>query len=138
MISQLELATRIARRASVKCLGIGVLVGSLITGLAICTPSARGNETIARIWNEQLLDAIRNDTARPTVHARNLHHLSIATYDAWAAYEILPRQVLHEERAAAVDLEAARREAISFAAYNIIKHRFVSCPAGIGPGKDHT
>jgi hypothetical protein len=114
----------------------------LFCGLVVVTtgfvPHARGDESIARIWNEQLLDAIRNDTARPTVHARNLHHLSIAMYDAWAAYETLPRQVLHEERATAVDLEAARREAISFAAYNIIKHRFVSGPAGIGPGKDHT
>ena len=32
----------------------------------------------ARQWNEELLDAIRRDLARPTVHARNLYHVSAA------------------------------------------------------------
>jgi hypothetical protein len=111
-------------------------------GLAVCaTPfvgRAHANESVARIWDEQLLDAIRNDTARPTVHARNLYHLSAAMYDAWAAYDTVARQVMHQERAVSPDVEAARREAISHAAYNIIKHRFVSGPAGVGPGRDHT
>jgi hypothetical protein len=114
------------------------LAGVLAAGFGLYHAAARGEETIARIWNEQLLDAIRNDTARPTVHARNLHHLSVAMYDAWAAYETHAHQVMHHERATDADREAARREAISFAAYNIIKHRFVSGPAGIGPGRDHT
>ena len=30
--------------------------------------------SVARDWNEELLDAIRIDFARPTVHARNLFH----------------------------------------------------------------
>jgi hypothetical protein len=98
----------------------------------------RADESVARIWDEQLLDAIRNDTARPTVHARNLFHLSTAMFDAWAAYDTVARQVMHQERALALDVEAARAEAISHAAYNIIKHRFVSGPAGVGPGHDHT
>ena len=38
-------------------------------------------QSIARIWNEQVLSAIRLDYARPTVHARNLYHTSIAMYD---------------------------------------------------------
>mgnify|MGYP005739841065 CR=1 FL=1 len=29
-------------------------------------------------WNELLLEAIRNDLARPNVHARNLHHFSLS------------------------------------------------------------
>ena len=29
------------------------------------------NRSIAREWNEQVLHAIRNDYARPTIHARN-------------------------------------------------------------------
>ncbi|MEL6191495.1 MAG: hypothetical protein AAFR66_05575, partial [Bacteroidota bacterium] len=40
--------------------------------------------SVARQWNEALLFAIRNDLARPTVHARNLFHTSAAMYDAWA------------------------------------------------------
>ena len=43
--------------------------------------------SIARVWNEMLLDAIRRDTPRPTVHARNLFHLSIAMWDCWVAYD---------------------------------------------------
>ena len=44
------------------------------------------DKSIARIWNEALLEAIRGDFARPTIHARNLFHTSIAMYDAWAIY----------------------------------------------------
>lgn len=43
--------------------------------------------SIARIWNEALLSAIRIDRARPPVQARNLFHTSAAMYDIWAAYE---------------------------------------------------
>ena len=42
------------------------------------------NHSVARKWNEVILQSIRNDLARPTVHARNLFHLSAAMYDAWA------------------------------------------------------
>ena len=45
--------------------------------------------TVARQWNEDLLEAIRGDFARPTVHARNLFHFSVACYDAFAAYDDL-------------------------------------------------
>ena len=40
------------------------------------------NHSVARKWNEILLQSIRNDLARPTVHARNLFHISAAMYDA--------------------------------------------------------
>ena len=42
---------------------------------------------VAHAWVDAALFAIRNDFARPTVHARNLYHLSVAMYDAWAAYD---------------------------------------------------
>ena len=45
--------------------------------------------TVARQWNEDLLEAIRGDFARPTVHARNLFHFSVACFDAFAAYDDL-------------------------------------------------
>ena len=35
----------------------------------------------------QALDAIRRDLPRPTVHARNLFHMSAAMWDAWATYD---------------------------------------------------
>jgi len=33
------------------------------------------------------LEAIWNDFARPTVHARNLFHSSMMIYDIWAVYD---------------------------------------------------
>ena len=48
---------------------------------------ALAQHSVARKWNEATLLAIRNDFARPTVHARNLFHTSVAMYDAWAAYD---------------------------------------------------
>ena len=116
----------------------GAVVCGLVGCLLLSGAAASAAESVARIWDEQLLDAIQHDTARPTVHARNLYHLSAAMYDAWSAYDSVDTQLMHHERASAVDVAAARNEAISFAAYNLLKHRFVSGPAGVGPGHDHT
>src|SRR5262245_51844103 len=99
---------------------------------------AVADESVARLWNEQLLHAISLDTARPTVHARNLFHMSAAMYDAWAAYDPTAKQYLHQEKLLAPDVEAARRQAVSFAAYQLILHRFVTGPAGVGPGRAAT
>ena len=49
-------------------------------------PLSDPDVSVARRWIEVLLQAIREDFARPTVHARNLFHLSAAMYDAWAAW----------------------------------------------------
>jgi hypothetical protein len=114
----------------------GGLLALAITA-CISTP-ARAVETVARLWDEQLLHAISLDTARPTVHARNLFHLSAAMYDAWAAYDGTAAQYVHHEKATAANVAAARNEAISHAAFNIILHRFVSGPAGVGPGEAQT
>ncbi|MDG2152346.1 MAG: hypothetical protein P8K10_00250, partial [Crocinitomicaceae bacterium] len=62
------------------------------TGLLFCclfftAEFGIAQHSVAHDWNEILLEAIRNDFARPTVHARNLFHHSIIAYDAWAAYE---------------------------------------------------
>jgi hypothetical protein len=86
------------------------------------------DHSAARLWNEEMLEAIRRDLARPTVHARNLYHVSAAIYDAWAAYDTSAQQILHSERATAADVEAARAEAISFAAYRVLLHRFANSP----------
>lgn len=84
--------------------------------------------SVAREWNEQLLRAIRRDLARPTVHARNLFHTSLAMWDAWAAYDASAATWLHHERASAADVRAAREEAISHAAYRVLSARFAGSP----------
>ncbi len=94
--------------------------------------------SVARVWNEQLLHAISIDTARPTVHARNLFHVSAAMYDAWSAYDPTALPYLGAEKATALDAEAARNEAISYAAYNVLLDRFVTGPGGVGPGRSAT
>src|SRR4051812_5073054 len=82
--------------------------------LACClfVAKARAAFTVARVWDEQLLHAISIDTARPTVHARNLFHLSAAMYDAWAAYDPLASQYVYHEKLSAADVDQARKEAI--------------------------
>jgi uncharacterized protein DUF6851/type IX secretion system substrate protein len=95
--------------------------------------------SIARIWNEKVLDAIRADFARPTVHARNLFHTSVAMYDAWAVYNndvspYLLGKTVHGFTCPLLkfplpdDIKAAQEEAISFAVYRILKHRFKDAP----------
>lgn len=86
------------------------------------------NQSVARQWNELLLEAIRKDFARPTVHARNLFHTSVAMWDAWAAYDPQAQGVIADEVATADDVAAARREAISYAAYRVLSARFANSP----------
>ncbi len=114
------------------------LVILLFTG-AFSALSAQDNHSIAREWNEILLGAIRNDFARPTVHARNLFHVSVGMYDAWAAYETKANTYFLGNTIAGYncpfdgiglvgDKKAAQEEAISYAAYRLIVHRFQNSP----------
>jgi hypothetical protein len=95
--------------------------------------------SVAQIWNEVLLEGIRNDFARPTVHARNLWHSSGAMFDAWAAYDDTASTWLLGKTQAGYDChytapsfprdhQPAREQAISFAAYRIVRHRFQNSP----------
>jgi hypothetical protein len=101
---------------------------------ALCRPSwavpVDPNWSIARVWNEETLFAIRLSTPRPPVHARNLYHVDAAMYDAWATYDATAHGVFFTEKNASAHVAADRREAISFAAYRILKARYV---AGNGP-----
>ncbi|MEM7106145.1 MAG: MopE-related protein, partial [Bacteroidota bacterium] len=95
--------------------------------------------SVAREWNEVLLEAIRDDFARPTVHARNLWHSSVMMYDVWAVYDDTAQTfflgktldgyiVPFNGISTPPDIEAAREEAISYAMYRLIRHRFLTSP----------
>ena len=100
--------------------------------------------TVARQWNEDLLEAIRGDFARPTVHARNLFHFSVACYDAFAAYDDLDTLLFlgqdfqgysapFDPALLTVPTDEAERKlaqetAISHAAFRLLNHRFVDSP----------
>ena len=86
-------------------------------------------QTVARNWNEQTLAAIRLDAPRPTVHARNLFHVSLAMYEAWAAYAPEASAWRFDESAAAFGQPQSNREiAISHAAYRVLVNRFSGSP----------
>ena len=100
--------------------------------------------TVARQWNEDLLEAIRGDFARPTVHARNLFHFSVACFDAFAAYDDLDTLIFlgqdfqgysapFDPALLTVPTDEAERKlaqetAISHAAFRLLNHRFVDSP----------
>lgn len=111
----------------------------LLRSLAFLAVGASGasGESVARVWNEELLEAIRLDFPAPTVHGRNLFHTSVAMWDAWAAYDVGAVGYLHNEEAVAAggDVEAAREEAISFAAYRVLRARY---DLAVEPGRTVT
>src|SRR3989449_9258539 len=80
--------------------------------------------SVARQWDEELLEAIRAGIPKPPLPARNLFHLSVAMWDAWAASSPTAVGYLVGEKHRAADTAAARDEAISFAAYRLLKYRF--------------
>jgi len=100
--------------------------------------------SIARLWNEALLEAIRDDFARPTVHARNLFHTSVAMYDIWAIYDDVATPYLIgntvnefssslDEFTPNEDLETSLSKSISYAMYQLMSYRFQN-----SPGADET
>ena len=99
-------------------------------GLLTAAAASAGAEphSVARRWNEALLEATRNDFARPPIHARNLFHVSAAMWDAWAVYDDTATPLFLDERLQADDVQAARREAISYAAYRVLYRRYQISP----------
>ena len=65
-----------------------VFPAALCAGLSMCLLTvARAEKSVARIWNEENLKAIRLSFPDPPVHARNLFHVSVAMWDAWCAFD---------------------------------------------------
>ena len=100
---------------------------------------------ISTDWNEQVLEAIRNDYARPTVHARNLLHSSIIMYDCWAAYDTTSSEQYFlgntlggytcdfdfQNFTIPSDLEErheAQEVSMTYGVYRLIKHRYMNSP----------
>ncbi len=93
--------------------------------------------SVARLWNEVILEGIRNDYARPTVHARNLFHVSAAMYDVWSLYTQNGKTYFLEGQTELKDFVAAMtdeersmglEQAMSHAAYKLMKSRFSQSP----------
>lgn len=98
---------------------------ALLLSFAFCCHAAHA-ESVARRWNDALLDAIRIDFPAPTVHSRNLYHSSAAMYDAWSAYDAVAGGHFYTDKHSidGIDAEAARNEAVSYAAYRVLSERY--------------
>ena len=86
--------------------------------------------SVARRWDEALLDAIRRALPNPPVHARNLFHTSVAMWDAWAAYDPTASGYIDKEKVQATDVAAARNESVSYAAFRVLSARFIKAVGG--------
>jgi len=121
--------TRLSRRASAAAIALVlvlVLAGCESRPYVVqdCERQDLDGHSVARVWDEQLLALIRQVVPAPTVHARNLFHLSAAMWDAWAAYDSTADGYLVTEKLDADEVTAAREAAISFAAYRILQWRY--------------
>ncbi len=107
--------------------------------LLLSCSSVFSQHSVARDWNEEMLHAIRNDFARPTVHARNLFHGAIAMYDAWAIFNDTATPVLlgntfqgfsvaYDPLPMPSNPDEATHEVMSYALYRLMQHRFKDSP----------
>jgi hypothetical protein len=131
------MTSRPRRRAIVGLIGALLVVGGVLavarpwSTTPACPPiAAHPQWSVARRWDEALLDAIRRALPNPPVHARNLFHTSVAMWDAWAAYDPTAGGYLVKEKDAASDVTAARDEAISYAAYRVLTARYIKAVGG--------
>jgi Putative metal-binding motif len=104
----------------------------------------QAQHSVARQWNEMLIYAIRGDFGRPTIHARNLFHTSVAMYDAWAVYDNQATTYLLGKTVGnftspfngivmPANIAASRDTAISYAMYRVLRHRFANSPGNTNP-----
>jgi hypothetical protein len=130
-----EMPTRRPTR-KVSLVAVALVAVALVAGgLVVVRPWSRAQTcpaianhpewSVARRWDEALLDAIRRALPNPPVHARNLFHTSAAMWDAWAAYDPQASGYFVTERHTASDVTAARNEAISYAAYRVLTSRYI-------------
>lgn len=96
--------------------------------LSLTSTAQAGERSVARIWNEAILDAVRLDYARPTVTARNLFHLSVIFYDTWAVYEPEAKFYFLNFKVKSANVEKDRATAISYASYRLLSTRFARGP----------
>ena len=111
----------------------------LLIAILILVCFSASSQSVARMWNEEVLNGIRNDFARPTVHARNLFHASTLMYDAWAVLDPYADTFFLGKKlgeytcdfngfTTEVDPPEAQEKAMSYAVYRLMQHRFQNSP----------
>src|SRR5437867_9864319 len=98
--------------------------------LFVCSANIRlhaaASNSVARVWDERALAAIRIDRPHPPAQARNLFSLSVCMWDAWAAYDTNGAVgYVYRGKHTSTNLLADRNKAISYAAWRMLKERHV-------------
>ncbi|MFM9985966.1 MAG: T9SS type A sorting domain-containing protein [Flavobacteriales bacterium] len=114
-----------------------LLVWAFLGGITL----SWSQQSVARQWDEVMLNCIRKDGARPTVQAHRLCHAGIVMWDAWAVYDDNSQPFLlgntwggftvpFDGIAIPEDVQAAQEECISYAMYRFLLTRYAGVPAG--------
>ena len=119
-----------------------------LAAVSLLSTSLQAQEThsVAHKWIDAQLQGIRIDFARPPIHARNLYQNSMAMYDAWAVYDStaetmflgknfhgvdIPFEGINPLVLPQLDIQLAREQAISYASYRILTHRYLTSPGAL-------
>ena len=141
--NQIEVEWGVTETGMVSVQEIGICSSELVTlEVSLSIDGTIEGKSVARLWNEALLTAIRNDFARPTVHARNLFHASVALYDSWAVYQNMAQtyllgRYLHgtlypfQGFESSKPVEESIIETMSFASYRLLSYRFRNSPGQV-------
>ncbi len=117
------------------------LLGIFLLTLSLTTHAqevSKPEETVVKKAMSTLLEVIKNEEGRPTVHARNMFHASLAMYDVWCIYTkkaepfLLTKTLKDYESpyqgdfklADGLDRDSALNVSMLYAAYKVIFHRF--------------
>src|SRR5438445_7761888 len=82
---------------------------------------ALATNSVARVWDERALAAIRADTPHPPAQARNYFSLSVCMWDAWAAYDPTAVGYVYRGKFSSTNLLADRNKAISYPALRVLQ-----------------
>src|SRR5258708_38947285 len=129
--------SRVSGRVTLGIVAVGVAIATGIVALRPfaqtprCPPiTSHPQWSLARRWDEAMLDAVRRALPAPTIHARNLFHTSAAMWDAWSVYDPHASGYFVTEKHSASDVTAARDEAMSYAAYRVLTARYIKSVGG--------
>ena len=104
----------------------------LLVFATVMDVQAAASNSIARVWDERALAAIRNDTPHPPAQARNLYSFSVCMYDAWAAYDTNAVGYIYRGKHTAGNIAAGTNGGYSFLAQHGVVCRFAKVPRRLG------
>src|SRR5262245_17580745 len=113
---------------------LGIAAGCVVFWLLAGSSPAIALSNVVVQWNKVTLQAVRNTNFAPMFAARALAIVHTCMYDAWAAYDpvaVGTRLGDTLRRPASEHTQAAKEQAISYAAYRCVVDLFHSQRAGL-------